>query len=92
MSTNDFLVLAPGTDEPGGATLATRLVWALNDRANLKLRGRSGLQFAAGYYAALDETGGSLTAKELIGRTTQALAAARRGDPGSGTILGFHPA
>ena len=71
------------------------LVEALNDQAILKERRRSELQFSAGYYAALDDTGGSLTAKDLIGRSMEALRAARVGDPGSGgsgTILPFHSA
>ncbi len=54
LDTNDFLVLAPGTDEEGAATLATRLVEALNDQAILKERRRSELRFSAGYYAALE--------------------------------------
>ena len=49
LDTNDFLVLAPGTDEEGAATLATRLVEALNDQAILKERRRSELRFSAGY-------------------------------------------
>ena len=92
LGTNDFVVLAPGTDEEGAATLATRLVETLNDRAILKERRRSELQFSAGYYAALDETGGSLTARDLIGRTTEALRAAQVGNPGPGTILPFYDA
>ena len=92
LDTKDFLVLAPGTDEEGAATLATRLVEILNDRAILQERRRSELQFSAGYYAALDATGGSLTAKDLIGRSMDALRAAQVGDPGSGTILPFHRA
>ena len=95
MGTNDFVVLAPGTDEEGAEILATRLVEALGDRAILKERRRSELQFSAGYYAALDGTGGSLTAKDLIGRSIEALRAARAADPGSGesgTILPFHRA
>ena len=92
LDTKDFLVLAPGTDEEGAATLATRLVEVLNDRAILKERRRSELQFSAGYYAALDATGGSLTAKDLIGRSMEALRAAQAGDSGSGTILPFHRA
>ena len=92
LDTNDFLVLAPGTDEEGAATLATRLVEALNDQAILKECRRSELQFSAGYYAALDGTGGSLTANDLIGRSMEALRAAQVADPESGTILPFHPA
>ena len=96
LGTDDFLVLAPGTDEEGAATLATRLVEVLNDRAILEERRRSELQFSAGYYAALDGTGGSLMAKDLIGRSMEALRAAQVGDPGSGpgsgTILPFHRA
>ena len=92
LGTNDFLVLAPGTDEEGAAILATRLVEALSDQAILKEGRRSEPQFSAGYYAALDGTGGSLTAKDLMGRSMEALRAARVGDPGSGTILPFHRA
>ena len=96
LGTDDFLVLAPGTDEEGAATLATRLLEVLNDRAILEERRRSELQFSAGYYAALDGTGGSLRAKDLIGRSMEALRAAQVGDPGSGpgsgTILPFHSA
>ena len=92
LDTNDFLVLAPGTDEEGAATLATRLVEALNDQAILKECRGSELQFSAGYYAALDGTGGSLTANDLIGRSMEALRAAQVADPESGTILPFHPA
>ena len=92
LGTNDFLVLAPGTAEEGAAILATRLVEALNDQVIRKERRRSELQFSAGYYAALDGTGGSLTAKDLIGRSMEALRAAQVGDPGSGTILPFHRA
>ena len=90
LGTNDFLILAPGTDEEGAAILATRLVEVLDDRAILDERRRSQRQFSAGYYAALDGTGGSLRAKDLIGRSMEALRAAQSGDPGSGTILPFH--
>ncbi len=92
LDTKDFLILAPGTDEEGAAILATRLVEALNDRVILKERRRSELQFSAGYYAALDGTGGSLRAKDLIGRSMEALRAAQVAEPGSGTILPFHRA
>ena len=92
LGTKDFLVLAPGTGEEGAAILASRLVETLNDRVILKERRRSELQFSAGYYAALDGTGGSLRAKDLIGRSTEALRAAQVSDPGSGTILPFHRA
>ena len=92
LDTNDFLVLAPGTGEEGAAILATRLVEALNDRAILGERRQSELQFSAGYYAALDGTGGSLTANDLIGRSMEALRAAQVADPESRTILAFHPA
>ncbi len=92
LGTNEFLVLAPGTDEEGAAILATRLVEAVSDRAVLKERRRSDLQISAGYYAAFDGTGGSLRAKDLIGRSMEALRAAQVGDPGSGTILPFHHA
>ena len=92
LDTNDFLVLAPGTDEEGAATLATRLVEALNNQAILKECRGSELQFSAGYYAALDGTGGSLTANDLIGRSMEALRVAQVADSESGTILPFHPA
>ena len=95
LGTNDFLVLAPGTDEEGAAILATRLVEALNEQAILKERRRSDLRFSAGYFAALDGTGGSLRAKDLIGQTMEALRAAQAAEPGSGgsgTILPFHRA
>ena len=95
LGTNDFVVLAPGTDEEGAETLATRLLEALNDSAVLRERRRSDLQFSAGYFAALDGTGGSLSAKDLIGQTVEALRAAQAADPGSGgsgTILPFHRA
>ena len=92
LGTNDFLVLAPGTDEEGAATLATRLVQALNDQVVLEGRRRSELQFSAGYYATLDGTEDSFRAKDLIGRSREALRAAKVGDPGSGTILPFHRA
>ncbi len=95
LGTNDFVVLAPGTDEEGAEILATRLLEALNDRAVLKERRKSDLQFSAGYFAALDVTGGSLRAKDLIGQTMEALRAAQASDPrsgGPGTILPFHRA
>ena len=92
LDTNDFLVLATGTDEEGAATLATRLVEALNEQAILKECRGSELQFSAGYYAALDGTGGSLTANDLIGRSMEALRAVQVADPESGMILPFHPA
>ena len=95
LGTNDFLVLAPGTDEEGAKILATRLLEALNDPAVLKECRRSNLQFSAGYFAALDVTGGSLTAKDLMGHTLEALRAAQAADPPpgeSGTILRFHDA
>ena len=92
LDTNDFLVLAPGTDETGAETLATRLVEAVNDRAVLKGHRHSDLQMSAGYFAARNETGGSLRARDLIGRSLEALRAARDADPGSGTILPFHRA
>ena len=39
LGTNDFLVLAPGTDEEGAAVLATRLVETLNNRVLLRRDG-----------------------------------------------------
>ena len=92
LSTNEFLVLAPGTDEEGAAILARRLVEALNERTVPEERRRSDLQFSAGYFAALNPTGGSLKAKDLIGQTMEALRAALITDPRSGTILPFHRA
>ena len=95
LGTNDFVVLAPGTDEEGAEILATRLLEALNDRAVLRERRKSDLQFAAGYFAALDVTGGSLRAKDLIGQTMEALRAAQASEPrsgGPGTVLPFHRA
>ncbi len=92
LDTNEFLVLAPGTDEEGAATLATRLVEALNDQAILQERRGSDLRFSAGYYAALDGPGGSLRAKDLIGRSMEALRTAQAGDPGSETVLPFEHA
>jgi len=84
LGTNEFVVLAPGTDEEGAAILARRLVEALNRQTILKERRRSALQFSAGYFAALDGTGGSLRARDLITRSMEALRAAQAGDPGSG--------
>ncbi len=95
LGTNDFLVLAPGTDEQGAEILATRLVEALNDRSVLKERRRSDLQFSAGYFAALDGTDRSLSGQNLIGQTLEALRSAQAADPGSGesgAILPFHRA
>ena len=92
LGTNDFLVLAPGTDEEGASILATRLVGALNEQVVGIERWRPDLQFSAGYFAALDGTGDSLNAKDLIGQTMEALRAAKVADPGSGTILPFHRA
>ncbi len=95
LGTNDFVVLAPGTDEEGAEILATRLLQALNDRAVLRESRKSDLQFSAGYFAALDVTGGSLRAKDLIGQTMEALRAAQASDPrldGPGTILPVHRA
>lgn len=96
LGTDDFVVLAPGTDEEGAGVLATRLAKALNDPAVLGERRKSDLHFSAGYFAALDVTGGSLRAKDLIGQTMEALRAAQASDPprsgGSGTILPFHRA
>ena len=92
LGTNDFLVLAPGTDEEGASIFATRLVAALNEQVVGIERWRPDLQFSAGYFAALDGTGGSLNAKDLMGQTMEALRAAQVADPGSGTILPFHRA
>ena len=86
LGANDFLVLAPGTDEEGAGILATRLVEALKDGLP------SQMDFSAGYYAGLDETGGSLTAEDLLGRPMEALRTAQRANAGSIAVLPFHPA
>lgn len=91
LGSNDFLVLAPGTDEEGAAILAGRLVEALNDQALFGKRQPEG-EWSAGYYAAQDETGGSLVAEDLLGRTMEALRTAQHATNGTGAVLPFHPA
>ena len=90
LGTNDFLILAPGTDEEGTAYLAKRLVDALNDQAIPTQDFRSELEFSAGYYATLEAQGGSLMAQDLLGRTVAALRSAQKTDPGSTAVLPFH--
>jgi CheY-like chemotaxis protein len=92
LGADDLLVLAPGTDEAGAEILAKRLVVALNDPVVLRERPPSELEFSAGYYSALDETGGSLMAQDLLGRTMEALRTAQHADAGSMAVLPFHPA
>jgi PleD family two-component response regulator len=93
LGTNDFLVLAPGTDEEGAAILARRLVEAINAGTSLtEDGGSSGLKFSAGYYSARDRTGGGLVAEDLLGRTMEALRAAQRGEKESRVVLPFHSA
>jgi PleD family two-component response regulator len=92
LGTHDFLVLAPGTDDEGAAKLATRLVQTVTGRAASDEPRHRRSQFAAGYYSALDGTGGSLRARDLIEGTMEALRVAQVGDPASGTILSFNPA
>lgn len=92
MGANDFLVLAPGTDEEGAAILAKRLVEALSDPAIPRERRQTELEFSAGYYAAQDWTGGKLMAEDLLGRSMEALRTARRADAGSLAVLPFHSA
>lgn len=87
LGTNDFLILAPGTDEKGAAVLASRLVEALNDSARPTGVRRPGLEFSAGYYAALDGTGGSLMAEDLLARTTEALRSAQSDTDGFMSVL-----
>lgn len=87
LGTSDFLVLAPGTDEKGAAILASRLVEALNDSARPTGRRRPTLEFSAGYYAALDGTGGSLMAEDLFARATDALRSAQDAPNGSRSVL-----
>jgi PleD family two-component response regulator len=89
LGTNEFIVLAPGTDKEGTALLARRLVETLNDRAIPKEGPRTELEFSAGYYATVDEKGGSLMAQELLGRTVEALRVAQKADVGSSAILPF---
>lgn len=87
LGTNDFFILAPGTDEKGAAVLASRLVEALNDSARPTGVRRPGLEFSAGYYAALDGTGGSLMAEDLLARTTEALRSAQSDTNGVTSVL-----
>ncbi len=87
LGTNDFLVLAPGTDEKGAAILASRLVEALDDSARPTGPRRPSLEFSAGYYAALDGTGGSLMAEDLFARATDALRSAQEAPNGSRSVL-----
>lgn len=89
LGTNDFLVLAPGTDEKGAAILASRLVEALDDGARPTGPRRPSLEFSAGYYAALDGTGGSLMAEDLLARATDALRSAQAATNGSDSIPPF---
>ena len=86
LGTNDFLVLAPGTDEKGAAILASRLVEALDDSARPTGPRRPSLEFSAGYYAALDGTGGSLMAEDLFARATDSLRSAQDATNGSGSV------
>ena len=83
LGTNDFLVLAPGTDEKGAAIMANRLVEALDDSARPTGPRRPSLEFSAGYYAAVDGTGGSLMAEDLLARATDALRSAQGATNGS---------
>lgn len=83
LGTNDFLVLAPGTDEKGAAIMASRLVEALDDSARPTGPRRPSLEFSAGYYAAVDGTGGSLMAEDLLARATDALRSAQGATNGS---------
>ena len=91
LGANDFLILAPGTDEEGAAILAKRLVEALNARTSLEDRLRSQVEFSAGYYAGLAEKG-TLMAEDLLERPMEALRTAKRADAGSIAVLPFHPA
>ena len=91
VGTNDFLVLAPGTDEEGAEKMARRLLAVLNNRDDLRVL-RSELEFSAGYYAARDGTGGSMVAEDLLGRPMEALRSAQRADAGLRAVLQFHPA
>jgi len=90
LGADDFLVLAPGTDVAGAAILAKRLVDILNQRATPKGHPQPDLEFGAGYYAALDEKGGSVLGQDLLLRTVEALHTVRKAEPGSPAILPFH--
>jgi GGDEF domain-containing protein len=91
LGTNDFLVLAPGTDEKGAETIARRLLEVLHDGDDLGVA-RSGMEFSAGYYAAQDGTGGSMAVEDLLGRPMEALRQAQSEDAGLRAVLRFHPA
>ncbi len=91
LGANDFLILAPGTDDEGAAALAKRLLEALNDRTTIKNHPPSRIEFSAGYYAGLNKKGGSLMAEELLERPMEALRTAQRANA-AGVVLPFHPA
>ena len=90
LGSTDFIVLAPGTDEEGTAILAQRLIDSLHGAPRSEERRKSALEFAAGYYSARDEDGGSLRAQDLVERTMEALRTAQTADAGSPAILPFH--
>jgi PleD family two-component response regulator len=93
LGSNDFLVLAPGTDEAGAAILANRLISAVNQRVGQKDGGdQPDLEFSAGFYAATDGTGGALMAQDLLGRSMEALRTAQGAAAGSATIVPFRRA
>ena len=71
----DFVVVSPGTDHPGAARLAERLL-ALVDRTTLG-RGEYGPPFRAGYYAVQQSDEDSMIPVDLLTRATLALRRAQ---------------
>lgn len=80
LGANDFFILAPGTDEEAAAVFAQRLAKALNAPGSPGGYPKNEVEFTAGYYAFLGERGGSLSAQDVLGRTSDALRSAQHAE------------
>ena len=76
MGEDDFVIVAPGTDEEGAARLVERISDAASEGSERDL-GLKDLELRAGYYAARGEGSDSVVPEELLRRATDALRKAQ---------------
>jgi two-component system, cell cycle response regulator len=76
MGDDDFVIVAPGTDEEGAARLVERITGAVDEGSERDL-GLKNLELRAGYYAARGEGSDTVVPEELLRRATDALRKAQ---------------
>jgi two-component system, cell cycle response regulator len=77
MGDDDFVIVAPGTDEEGAARLVERIAQAVDEGAeeSLDLKGLKNLR--AGFYAAAGSGPGTVVPEELLRKATESLRRAQ---------------